>query len=194
MPSMGAELPLPRRLLSVDDYHRMGEVGLLRPDERIELIHGDLITMAPIGGPHLRLVSVVAQLLTLCVGRSAFVSVQNPISFPPDSEPQPDIALLRAEFWHRAAVPVAADVLLIIEVADTTLDRDRDIKIPLYARHDIPEAWLFDVNAEHVTIYRDPSPTGYRTVLSPERNATIAPLLKPEVVIELAEVWPATAG
>ena len=94
---MGAENSLPRRALSVEDYHRMGEVGLFGPEERLELIHGDLVTMAPIGGPHLRLVNVLAQLISMKVGRSALVSVQNPIHIPPDSEPQPDIVLLRPE-------------------------------------------------------------------------------------------------
>jgi Uma2 family endonuclease len=191
---MGAELTLPRRVLTVDDYHRMGEVGLLRPDERIELIHGDLITMAPIGGPHLHLVSVISQLLTMAVGKSAFVSVQNPISLPPDSEPQPDIALLRSELWHRVAVPTARDVLLVIEVADSTLGHDRGIKIPLYARHGIPEAWLFDVNSQRTTLYRDPTPDGYRTVLSPDAASSISPLLRPDVVVSLAEIWASTGG
>ncbi len=191
---MSAELTLPRRVLTVDDFHRMGEVGLLGPDERIELIHGDLITMAPIGGPHLYLVSVISQLLTMAVGRSAFVSVQNPISLPPDSEPQPDIALLRAEFWQRVAVPTVADVLLVIEVADTTLGQDRGIKIPLYARHSIPEAWLFDVNSQRATLYRDPKPDGYQTVLSPDVTSSISPLLRPDIALSLAEIWAGTKG
>jgi Uma2 family endonuclease len=187
---MGAELSLPRRALSVEDFHRMGEVGLLRPDERVELIHGDLITMAPIGGPHIYLVSVVAQLLTVGVGRTGFVSVQNPISLPPESEPQPDIALLRPEFWQRAAVPTARDVLLVIEVSDTTLAYDRDVKIPLYARHGIPEAWQFHIGAEQLFVHRDPGPDGYRTVSTLKRTDTIAPLAFPAVKITLAEVWP----
>ncbi|MBI3375731.1 MAG: Uma2 family endonuclease [Betaproteobacteria bacterium] len=191
---MGAEIPLPRRTLSVEDYHRMGEVGLFAPEERLELIHGDLVTMAPIGGPHLRLVNVLAQLFSMRLGRSAVVSVQNPICIPPDSEPQPDIVLLRSECWGRAAVPTANDILLVIEVADTTLARDRDIKIPLYARHDIPEAWLFDAASGATTIYRGPRPEGYRTELSPARDAIISPQLRPDVAISLAEVWLATAG
>ena len=191
---MGAEIPLPRRALSVEDYHRMGEVGLFAPEERLELIHGDLVTMAPIGGPHLHLVNVIAQLFSMQVGRSVVVSVQNPICIPPDSEPQPDIVLLRPECWGRAAVPTANDILLVIEVADTTLARDREIKIPLYARHGIPEAWLFDVAGEHTTIYRDPEPRGYRTELSPARDAVISPQLRPDVAISLAEVWLATTG
>lgn len=189
---MGAEITLPRRALSVAEYHWMGEVGLFAPDERLELIHGDVVTMAPIGGPHLHLVNVLAQLFSMQVGRSAVVSVQNPISIPPDSEPQPDIVLLRPECWGRAAVPIAADVLLVIEVADTTLVRDRGVKIPLYARHGVSEAWLFDAATELVAVFRDPSPEGYRTELSPGRDAIISPQLRPDVAIPLAEVWPAT--
>jgi Uma2 family endonuclease len=129
---MGAALPLHRRALSVADYHRMGEAGVFRPEERVELIEGDLIVMAPIGGPHLRLVNVVARLLTFQAGDSAIVSVQNPVSLPPQSEPQPDIVVLPPEYRQRAAVPTGADVLLVIEAADTTLVYDRDLKIPLY--------------------------------------------------------------
>lgn len=191
---MGAEIPLPRRALSVEDYHRMGEVGLFAPAERLELIHGDLVTMEPIGGPHLRLVNVLAQLFSMQVGRSAVVSVQNPICIPPDSEPQPDIVLLRPECWERAAVPTTNDILLVIEVADATLARDREIKIPLYARHGIPEAWLFDVASGTATIYRDPHPEGYRTELSPARDAIVSPQLRPDVAISLEEVWLASAG
>ena len=172
----------------------MGEVGLFGPEERLELIHGDLVTMAPIGGPHLRLVNVLAQLISMKVGRSALVSVQNPIRIPPDSEPQPDIVLLHPECWTRAALPTANDLLLVIEVADTTLARDREIKIPLYARHGIPEAWLFDLGGGSTAIYRDPGPGGYRTELSPARDAIIAPRLRPDVAISLAEVWLASGG
>lgn len=191
---MGADIPLPRRTVSVDDYHRMGEVGLFGPGERLELIQGDVVTMAPIGGPHLRLVNVLAQLFAMQVGRSVVVSVQNPISLPPDNEPQPDIVLLRPECWGRATVPHASDVLLAIEVADTTLARDREIKIPLYARHGIPEAWLFDVASGSTSIYRDPSPAGYRTELSPARDAVVSPQLRPDVAIALDEVWQARSG
>ena len=191
---MGADIPMPRRALSVEEYHRMGEVGLLGPEERIELIGGDLVTMAPIGGPHLHLVNVLAQLFSMQLGRSAVVSVQNPLSLPPDNEPQPDIVLLRPECWGRAAVPAAADVLLVIEVADTTLARDREVKIPLYARHGIPQAWLFDVSSERAAIYRDPGAGGYRSVSAPGREARISPQLRPDLAILLAEVWPAKGG
>ena len=113
---------------------------------------------------------------------------------PPDNEPQPDIALLRAEYRLRAALPAADDVLLIVEVTDSTLDRDRDVKIPLYARNGIPEAWLLDVKSERATIYRDPRPEGYQTVLSAGPDATISPLLNPDVSISLPEIWPARPG
>jgi Uma2 family endonuclease len=188
---MGAKLELPRRVLSVEDYHRMGEAGLFRPDERLELIEGDLITMAPIGGSHLYIVNLVAQAFSVQLGRAAIVSVQNPVSLRPHSEPQPDIAVLQSQWARRGAgVPSAADVLIVIEVADTTLTYDRDAKIPLYAQHGIAEAWLFDVAAEQVTVFRDPSKEGYRTVLPQLREAALAPLQLPGVTINLAEIWP----
>ena len=102
--------------------------------------------------------------------------------------------MLPPEYRQRAAVPTGADALLVIEAADTTLVYDRDVKIPLYARHGIPEAWLFDIQNTRTTLYRDPTPDGYRTVLSPARDATISPLLLPAITIQLSEVWPIDSG
>ena len=167
----------------------MGEMGLFRPEERIELIEGELISTAPIGGPHMRAVDILNRALNLAVGPSVRVSVQNPLSLPPDSEPQPDLMLLRPECWQRAAVPTPGDVLLVVEVADTTLTYDRDVKLPLYARHGVPEVWLVDVQARSLRQYREPTPQGYRIMLDAAATDTIAPQLLPQVAIKLAEVF-----
>ena len=129
---MGALETVQRRKLSVDDFHRMGEVGILGEDDRVELIDGEMIEMAPIGSRHMAKVNRLSRMLGLAVQQAAIVSTQNPIGLPPRNEPQPDITLLKPRIDdYEAGTPGAADVLLVVEVADTTLAYDRDIKIPV---------------------------------------------------------------
>lgn len=168
----------------------MGDAGILREDDRIELIDGELIEMAPIGSKHAGQVNRLSRMLTLAVGQYAIVATQNPIALPPENEPQPDIALLKPRADdYKSSLPTAADVLLIIEVADATLAYDRDVKIPVYARHGIPEVWLFDVQGGSLSVYLDPAPQGFQRVLIPKKNETISPTLLPSVKLHLAEVW-----
>jgi Uma2 family endonuclease len=155
---MGAPLEFTRRALTVEDFHRMGEVGILRPDERVELIEGELRAMAPIGRRHFNLVNRLTRLLSNAVREKAVVSVQNPVVLRPISEPQPDLVLLRPHFWALQDLPGPEDVLLAIEVADTTLSFDRIVKARLYAKHGIAELWIVD--AEGQTLLRHLEPTG----------------------------------
>ena len=156
----------PKRFkFSVDDYHRMGAAGILSNDVRVELIEGDLIEMAPIGGPHIGIVNRLNRMLVLAVGDRGVVSIQNPVTLPPRSEPQPDLAALHAGVeGSSAGVPTAADAFLVIEVSDSTLTYDRDTKVPLYARAGIPEVWVVDVNAKRIGVYREPTSSGYGDV------------------------------
>lgn len=189
---MGALLTLPRHKLSLEDFHQMGRAGIFRGDSRVELIEGDLIDMAPIGSLHASVVSTLSMFFARQVGELAIVSTQNPVSLPPDNEPQPDIALLKPSAdRYRNALPAAADVLLIIEVADTTVEYDREIKLPLYARYGIPEVWLVDLRGGVLEIHLEPSSKGYCKLLRPDRRETIAPALIKEVRLPLAEIWPA---
>ena len=131
---MSATFAPTRHKLSVEDYHKLGDAGVLTEDSRVELVDGELIDMAPIGSLHASVVSTLSMFFARHVGDRAIVSTQNPVILPPDSEPQPDIALLKPSAdRYRNALPTASDVLLIIEVADTTLDYDRTIKLPRYA-------------------------------------------------------------
>jgi Uma2 family endonuclease len=188
--TMGAPLTVPRRLLTVDQYHKMGEAGVLGEDDRVELIEGELIEMAAIGSRHMAKVNRLARLLIRAVGDQAIVSVQNPISLPPHNEPEPDIVLLRPRSDDYAAqLPSAQDVLLVIEIADTTMAYDRDVKLSIYARHGIPEVWLVDVQSESVSVYLDPSANGYRTLLTPRGNETLAAALLPGAGVRLSELW-----
>ena len=160
---MSAVVYTPTRFkLSVDDYHRLGAAGILSNDVRVELIEGDLIEMAPIGGPHIGLVNRLNRMLVLAVGDRGVVSIQNPVTLPPRSEPQPDLAVLHAGVeGSSAGVPTAADTFLVIEVSDSTLAYDRDTKVPLYARAGIPEVWVVDVNAKCIIVHRAPTTSGY---------------------------------
>lgn len=188
---MNAPQTLPRHRLSIEDYAKMGNAGILPADARIELIDGDLIDMAPIGSLHSSVVNMLNRILVRQIGDSAIVSVQNPIVLPPDSEPQPDIVVLKPRRdWYRHAMPVVGDVLLLIEVADTTAERDREVKVPLYARHGIPEVWLVDLKAHVLEIYREPSQRGYGKVLRVQNAETASPQLLGDVTLRLADILP----
>lgn len=157
-----------RHAYSVDDYYRMAEAGILRRGDRVELIEGEIIDMVPIGSRHAAAVTRIGNTLMFSVGSEAIVAIQNPVRLSQYSEPQPDIALLRTrDDFYAAAHPGPSDVLLLVEVADSTLRFDRDIKLPLYARHGIPEVWLVDIENAQFTIYREPHAQGYAQTQTP---------------------------
>jgi Uma2 family endonuclease len=160
--SSTAEDLVRRHRYTVEDYYRMGEVGILAPDARVELIDGEVIEMPPIGAPHASVVTDLQNRLIAAVGQKAIVRVQNPIHLGRHDEPQPDIALVTPQTSkYRAHHPEPPDVLLLIEVAETSPRVDRDLKLGLFARAAIPEVWLVDLKAGHVTRFRAPSETGY---------------------------------
>ena len=168
----------------------MAHAGILDEDSRVELIYGELIDMAPIGSRHAWMLSILNKILVDAVGNAAIVYPQNPIALPPDSEPRPDIALLRPNAsGYGEALPSAADVLLLIEVADTTIEYDRTIKLQLYADHGIPEVWLFDLRARVVEVNLEPTNKGYRRLLERKNTDTLSPSLLPDVRVMLADVW-----
>ena len=179
-----------RHRWTVAEYHRMGEVGLLNEDSRVELIDGEIVEMAPIGSFHGGEVKYFNNRLVSLLHGKAIVSVQDPIILGGHAEPQPDIALLRwRDDFYRTANPHAEDVLLIIEVSDSTLRYDRDVKVPLYASHGIPEVWLLDLQQRQLEIYREPVRGQYRQ-RDCRRTGIIAPILCPEAGIDLAELFP----
>jgi Uma2 family endonuclease len=183
---MGAPVEFTRRALTVEDFHRMAEAGVLRPDERVELIEGELLSMAPIGGRHFNAVNRLTELLVTAVGSTAVVSVQGPVVLKPTSEPQPDLLLLRAECRGRPVLPGPESVLLAIEVSDTTQRFDGTVKAPLYARHGIPELWIVDVEGQVLLRHLDPSGEGYRTITEHRAPACVAARLLPAARVELA--------
>lgn len=154
-----------RRRFTVEDYYRMAEAGILTEDDRVELLDGEVVEMTPIGSRHAACVDRLTRLLASAVGDRAIVRVQNPIRLGRHSEPQPDLALLRPRpDFYAQAHPGPEDVLLVVEVADTSVESDRGVKVPLYARAGISAAWLVDLAGERVVVHTAPAPEGYRTV------------------------------
>ena len=156
--------PKPHRL-TVDDYYRMAEVGVLSPDDRTELIEGEIIDMAPIGSAHADVVRLLTKRLLSAFGHTAEVSVQLPVRLSQRSEAQPDIALLEARAeGYRHAHPSATDVLLLVEVSDTTLRYDLKVKARLYATHGVQEYWVVDLVSNRIWRHRRPSGTRYSEI------------------------------
>lgn len=182
-----------RRRFSVEEYRRLAAAGILGEDERVELIEGELIEMAPIGSAHASFVGRFTRVLEGLGRYGALLWVQNPIALP-DSEPQPDLAILRerADGYERS-LPAASDVLLVIEIADASLAYDRDVKLPLYARHGIPEVWLVDVQGRRLELHRDPGDHGYRVTVRPDSGDILSPQQLPQVQVELSALFQASS-
>jgi Uma2 family endonuclease len=179
-----------KHLISVEDYHKMGEAGLFESGARIELIDGELFDMTPIGTQHASTVTRLTDILTDGLRGKAIISVQNPIVLGAQSEPQPDLAVLeKKKDYYASAHPRPGDILLLIEVADTTASRDREIKVPLYARHGIPEVWLIDLEQKRLEVYHGPKAGEYRHV-DIYRKEQVSPKGLPDVKIDLNELLP----
>ena len=151
-----------RHRFTANEYHKMVEVGLLREDARVELVGGEIVEMSPIGWPRARCMNRLTKMLVRHVGDRYEISVQNPIALTDNDEPQPDLALIREDPRRREA-PAPREVFLVVEVSDTTLAYDRNIKLPLYAGAGIPETWIVDLQNRKVEIHTNPGPDGYRT-------------------------------
>ena len=190
---MSAVLEYPQRhAISAEEYLRMGEGGVFAPEARLELIEGEIVEMAPVGSPHAGMVKILNRLFGRLAGDQAIISVQDPLVIGERSVPQPDLVLLRprADSYTRSH-PTTADVLLLVEVADTTLPFDLGTKVPLYARCGIAEAWVIDVQERVVRVFRDPSPSGYRTSFTVQGDESVTALALPAIVVPLAALYPA---
>jgi len=186
---MTAVIPRSRVRITVDQFHRMGEAGILPPGDRIELLDGEMINMAPIGSRHADTVNRLAAALLRIAGDAAVVSIQNPVQLSPLDEPQPDLMLLqKKQAGYRDALPTAGDVLLLIEVSDTTPKFDQEEKLPLYARLEIPEVWIVDLVGKQLEIYREPRSGQYRVMLERGPADTMAPQAFPEMLLNLSEL------
>jgi Uma2 family endonuclease len=179
--------PRPHRL-TVHDYHRMAEVGLLSPGDRTELIEGEIVDMPPIGSSHASVVTVLTRQLMRAIDDTVEIRVQQPVRFMPRSEPQPDLALVRRTAdAYRQGHPTAKDVLLLIEVSDSTLRYDLDTKSRLYAKHGIPEYWVVDLVNRRIVRHRASNGAAYERREDLASGALPLPTLAAE--LSLAELF-----
>ena len=182
------ETGLQRRLFTVDEFHRMGEIGILSESDRVELVDGEVRTMTPIGTKHAACVRRLTMALSRLPG-SSLVSVQNPVRLDVHSELQPDIALLQPRpDAFAGAHPGPADVILIIEVVDTTGRYDREIKLPVYARAALPEVWLVDVLQDRIEVYTRPSSRGYDDVQHVARGERVHSTALPHLELAAEDI------
>ena len=177
-----------KRRFTVEEYHRMGEAGIFHPDDRVELIEGEIVQMSPIGQPHAFTVMMFNNLLVQAVAGRALVSPGNPVRLTRWTEPQPDLMLLRLDADYREEFVEPRHVLLVVEVADTSLAYDRGVKLRLYAQAGILEVWIVDVQHERVEVHRDPAGEGYRTVEVVPRTGRPSPAALPDAQIAVAEI------
>lgn len=178
-----------RHRLTVDEYLRMGEAGVLDADARVELVDGDVVDMAPMRSRHASVVRRLNAALVRAVGDDAQVSCQLPLILGSRSAPEPDLMLLapRADFY-RHAHPVAADLRLLIEVSDTTSDYDLRVKLPLYARHGVAEVWIIDLDHALVHLCRKPQADAYAETATTAAPGPTTPAGLPGVSIDLTGV------
>ena len=178
------------RRFTADEYLRLAEVGVLRKDERVELIRGAILTMSPIGPRHSSFVASFVRLLVLALGDRATVWVQSTVRLLPDTMPEPDLAILHGlPRVYRQAHPTPRDIALVIEVAESSLAYDRGAKVALYAEAGVPEYWVVDAAAEAIEIYRDLRDGRYQQLARVTGSQAIGPLAFPDVVLQLPEIF-----
>ncbi len=178
-----------RRRFTVEDFYRMAAAGIFTEDDRVELVEGDIVDMMPIGPRHAFCVDALNARLSAQAHDRYVVRVQGPLRLSRETEVLPDILLLRppaAQYATRHPEP--PDVLLVVEVAETSLTYDRDVKGPLYARHGIPEYWLVDLEADRVWVHRRPGKEGYAEVKALGPEADLTPEALPDVRIPVRTI------
>lgn len=178
-----------RRRFTVDEYQRMAETGLFAEDDRLELIDGEILTVSPPESPHAAAVSRATHAFVAACGDQAIVRIQDPIRLNPFSQPQPDVVLARPRTdFYRSAHPQPVDVLLVVEIADTSLRYDGAVKTPLYARNGIVEYWLVNLRARTVTCHASPGDDGYARVTTHVPGETLSPHALPECRVRVDDL------
>jgi Uma2 family endonuclease len=173
---------------SVDEYHQMGAAGILPADARVELIDGQIVAMSPVGDPHVVAVTRCGRAFAPAwVAGRLTLHTQDPIRLDRHNEPQPDLALARPGV---EAAPRPGELLLAIEVADTSLEYDRAVKVPLYGRAGIPETWVLNVRDRALEVYREPGPAGYAQTHTYQPNQRVAAAAFPDLVLRVADLLP----
>jgi Uma2 family endonuclease len=184
--------PMALKRWTVEDYHRMGELGMIHADERTELIAGQVLFMAAKGTPHvlaLRLLSIALD--ALLAHQPFFVSTQDPIQLDDFSEPEPDCAILRGTVLDYAdRHPCPSDIALVVEVADSTLKYDTEVKDKLYAQSGVADYWVLDLKKRQLHVFRNPTPTSYTSHLILTEPNQVTPLAFPNITLALTDILP----
>ncbi len=178
----------PTRRFSRDEYYAMARTGILKPTERVELLHGEVIAMSPQGSSHAAIVGYFAKTLQAAFGNHVTIRVQAPLMLGEDSEPEPALAVVTGQpLEYVTHHPATA--LLVVEIAETSLLYDRSTKAQLYAEHLIPEYWIVNIPDRHVEVFRSPSKSGYEMHTILPADNTITPLHTPEFTLLLTDVF-----
>jgi Uma2 family endonuclease len=179
----------PRKRFTVDEYYRMADVGILTHSDRVELIEGEIVEMSPIGDRHAMSVNRANMIFARGLGDRVVVSVQNAAHMDRYNEPQPDVVLIRPrEGFYGTGHPNPEDVVLLIEVSETTLRFDRAVKLPVYARNGIVEVWIVDLKADAIHVYREPNGLIYTSVATRRRDEDVSPQAFPDFTIKVSEL------
>ncbi len=182
-------MQLLRCKFTVEQYQKMIELGILTKYDRVELIRGEIIEMSPVGTKHAACVRRLSNKLGQSLGNSIILSVQNPVVLNDNSQPQPDVALLKPrDDFYATAHPQPQDIFLLIEVADSTIEYDREEKIPLYAQANIIEVWLVDINEQIVEVYQQPTAAGYQLMQKFACDQDLSITAFPDINITVNEI------
>lgn len=181
--------PVTRHRFTVVEYHQMIANGILTREDRVELLNGEVVEMSPISPTHASAVKLINKFFQRRVDDSVIVSVQDPIQLDDYSEPQPDIALLKARSdFYKLSHPQAHDILLVIEVAESSAVRDRVLKAPAYARALIAELWIVDLQQDLIEVYHSPLNGVYQVKRQAQRGGTLMPQLLPTLSVPTDEM------
>ncbi|MEG4247497.1 Uma2 family endonuclease [Microcoleus sp. Pol10D4] len=179
------------RKWTVKEYHKLGEMGFFHPEERVELLSGNIIKMSAKGTAHTSATRRTASVLSVLLGNQAAVYTQDPIALDDNSEPEPDIAVVRIDsFDYATHHPTPSEVYLIIEVADSSLTFDREIKAKIYARSGIADYWVLNVGDRQLHVFREPTENGYQSEVILGETASISPLEFPAFNIAIQAMLP----
>ncbi len=182
-------IALNKHHFTVADFNFLSDGGKFKPDDRLELIEGEIYEMSPIGSLHARCVNFLNSVLTKILAGESIVSVQNPVIVNDFNQPQPDLAVLRRqEDFYKDSLPAATDVLIVIEVSDSSVQLDRNVKFPKYASAKIPEAWLIDLVADRIEVHFGPKDETYGTVKIYQRGEEITSETMPEIKFKVDDI------
>ncbi len=178
-----------RKIFTVSEYHKMVDAGVFVGNSDFELIEGEIVKKMTVGDYHISCVNRLTMLLTPHLAGKAIVSIQNPVVIGELSEPEPDATILKfREDFYASGKATAEDVLLLIEVSDSSVKYDRDVKIPIYAEAEVSEVWLINLPRQMIEVYSKPEKGKYKNVEKIKKNQTIAPKFIPELKIKVTDI------